>query len=747
MPVTLAIAIALALGAGPAAAQVFTTIPGIPGYGTTLPGSGPANPQVGDMRGNTRVLATALSADGSTVAGTHQFYEEQYRYYRGCTLLCYGWLGWGGGSQAFVSTGGVTVGLGYPANATGVPLNPTGIYDRPGFGTRESIATGISADGRTVVGYGQTACVGACGFPPEPSSAFIWTAADGLRAIPGFDTTPSSGLATKQSTRALGVSGDGGTVVGSTAVGDLGPAAFVWTAPSGTRALAGLGDGPSRALAASFNGSWIVGESTVSSSTGSFTRATLWGPDGRAVDLGSVGGSPSSFGTDISFDGNVAVGYGFANGGALAFRWARTGGIAALGTLAGQDASRATAVSGDGNVVVGDSGFTAGGLPAGNPFRWTAATGMQSIAAWLAGGGVGLPPGVVLWSATDTNYNGNVVIGTYRRTDLPADLPSEFSYLARIGSAGDGFIADLDGFRGGVVASGLLTLDSAALLATGAVATARRHGGWNATRTTDSRGCGWISASRVRYRDEGPDLDTRELGGCVDGGPVRLALGTGRVDTARSGPSGRSDLEGRYTLAGVAVPLGRLDASLTGYRGRFDGVVERRYANGAGTDVSTAHPDGRFDAAVARLDWTDALRRGRLGLSPYLTYAWSRTRTNSHVETGGGFPVAYGASSAHVRELAAGATADLQVSSAFSVGAGVEVARRRLDTGDGIAARVVDLLDVSMPGIRTDASTSHALLRMRYALGRSLDLQADARAGLDRDAHDVEAGLQLRATF
>ena len=733
-----AAAMVLLLAPLPARAQAspsadFVTIPGIPGYGTRLPNTAPR--VEGERRGSNSVIATALSADGSSVAGTARYLEQTFRTFRGCQLLCHDFQDSGGGAQAFLWSGGVTTGLGYPSNATGEPVQPLCTQAGCGVGIRESIATGISADGRVVVGHGRTACVLLCG--PEPSRAFVWTAAQGLQEIPGLDPL--------WSTRALGVSGDGATVVGSS-----GEEAYAWTAAAGTRRLVGLVDGPASAAAASFDGGWIVGESAYMTSSqrwGRVTRATLWGPDGVAVDLGSVGNEPMSSGTDISFDGNVAVGHGFTDGIPVAFRWTRSGGIVELGTLPGQTGSMATAVSGDGNVVVGDTSATPIGFVASLPFRWTAAGGMQSVAAWLAAGGVALPQEIALWSATDTNFNGNVVIGTYRRTDAPADsLPDEYSYLARVGDAGNGFIADLDAFRAGVAANGLLTLDSAALLSTGALATARRPGGWNAARMSDGRGCGWVSASRTRYRDDGPDLDTQELGGCLDVGPVRLAAGVGRMDTTRATAFSRSDLDSRYGLLGVAVPLGRLEASLTGYHGRFDGVVERRYANGAAVDVSTARPEGDFDAAVARLDWTDAVRRARLGLSPYLVYVWSRADTEAHTETGVGFPVAYGASSVRSRELAAGVMADLQLSPAASAGVGLETARRRIDTGDGVTARVVDLFDASVPGMRSDDSDSHALLRLRYAFARALDLQADARAGLD-GPRDVELRLQLRAAF
>ena len=90
--------------------------------------------------------------------------------------------------------------------------------------------------------------------------------------------------------------------------------------------------------------------------------------------------------------------------------------------------------------------------------------------------------------------------------------------------------------------------------------------------------------------------------------------------------------------------------------------------------------------------------------------------------------------------------ADLQLSPAVSVGLGLETARRRIDTGDGVSAQVVGLFDASAAGMRSDDSASHALLRLRYVFAPTFDLQADARAGANGQ-RDVELRLQLRAAF
>jgi hypothetical protein len=303
-------------------------------------------------------------------------------------------------------------------------------------------------------------------------------------------------------------------------------------------------------------------------------------------------------------------------------------------------------------------------------------------------------------------------------------------------------------FRAGITEAGMQSLDAAALMPSMAVATARRHGGWNAAVSEDARGCGWISATRTRYRDGGPGLDSQEIGACMQVGPVQVAAGAGRIETEqRWSLGGGSEVDGRYALLGVAMPLGPLQASLTGYRGRFDASTERRYANGTRVDASAARPEGDFGALVVRFDWTDAFRSGRLGLSPYLAGAWSASDVDAFAETGGGFPVAYGASAVDTREAALGVFADFHATGSTSVGLGLETSHRRVDSGQGVGARVIGLFDVPVEGSDTDVASSHLLFRARHDIGAAISLRAHARGAVDSRRRDLEFGLQLHASF
>ena len=97
---------------------------------------------------------------------------------------------------------------------TGLP-SPAGIV----FNT--SIATAISADGSTIVGYGSSGSL-------TTPTAFRWTSENGTQVLAATALHPNG--------TATGVSADGSIVVGTVSSG-LDAAAFIWDAAHGTREL------------------------------------------------------------------------------------------------------------------------------------------------------------------------------------------------------------------------------------------------------------------------------------------------------------------------------------------------------------------------------------------------------------------------------------------------------------------------------------------------------------------------------
>lgn len=205
--------------------------------------------------------------------------------------------------------GSATLGMSLHGGLNFLPLG-----DLPG-GQTFSVATGVSADGSTVVGGS---------FSARGEEAFKWTLSEGMAALGELP----NGVAV---THASAVSEDGKVIVGVLQWPNLDEEAFRWTASTG---FAGLGH--------------------------------------------LAGGARESLATDVSADGSVVVGYSSSTDGDQAFRWTGETGMTSLGDLPGAEfSSIALAVSADGLTVVGRSRYGSGSvISASGAFRWRSDAGM-----------------------------------------------------------------------------------------------------------------------------------------------------------------------------------------------------------------------------------------------------------------------------------------------------------------------------------------------------------------------------------
>lgn len=293
-----------------------------------------------------------------------------------------------------------------------------------GLGTPGSSVMRLSRDGSVVLIGGSfapvrrwTAAAGVtqlgfvANFLDASDDATVLVGSDGARplrwtAANGVQTLATSGVA-------WGISGDGNVVVGETGgvfTGtDITPRrAFRWTAAGGFVDLGIIGipsggtSGSSQALAASLDGSVVVG---VTSSGSSFSEA--FRTSGVLTGLGSLGvltGAqfPYSAAHDVSDDGSVVVGVTSVPTGYQVFRW--NGGMQPLGPIGGSPPG-APQVSGDGSTII----FTAGNPLTG--FIWTAAMGVVDVATALQSNfGIDLG-GWTITGVTAISRDGRVLVG------------------------------------------------------------------------------------------------------------------------------------------------------------------------------------------------------------------------------------------------------------------------------------------------------------------------------------------------
>lgn len=176
--------------------------------------------------------------------------------------------------------------------------------------------------------------------------------------------------------------------------------------------------------------------------------------------------------------------------------------------------------------------------------------------------------------------------------------------------------------------------------------------------------CAWATADAARHNSTDTQMELAEVGACKDIGSSRLGVGIGQA-WARQGWSlgGGAKYDGQYLIAEAANAFGNgMEASLTGYYGRFDTEMRRHYMNGASVDRSTGKPDAKSIALRARLDWKDVAKLGQFSLSPYAAYTRMETKLDAYTEMGGGFPAQFAASAWHTNDLRVGAAAKTALS-------------------------------------------------------------------------------------
>lgn len=273
--------------------------------------------------------------------------------------------------------------------------------------TLRSVVAQVSADGSTAVGTLISRPADWHGATKE--AALRWTVGGGLTNL----VAPTNALLM----RALGVSGDGGVVVGEIVTPDEDGMAFAeedrvmgvtkpfrWTAAGGLTLLpAPEGATTSGAVAVSADGATAVGY--MDSEDG--YQACHWTTAGGLQGLGFLPGGIESRALAVSSNGSVIVGFSHSTAGVRAFRWTGSGAMQNLGILTNGAISRAAGVSADGAVVVGMVQNSDAGRRE-RAFRWTAQQGMVDLAG---------PPGTDDAAALATSADGSVVVGYMSNTN------------------------------------------------------------------------------------------------------------------------------------------------------------------------------------------------------------------------------------------------------------------------------------------------------------------------------------------
>ncbi|MHC4415935.1 MAG: PEP-CTERM sorting domain-containing protein [Planctomycetota bacterium] len=303
-----------------------------------------------------------------------------------------------------------------------------GLGDLPG-GSFNSVASGVSEGGGVVTGW-STSSFGA-------QEAFVWTSGEGIAGLGDLPGGAFGSAGAAVSTMGLGdddddnddFDDDGSDLVivgwGSPRDGEL--EAFRWTPFGG---LSGLGDLPggffaSRAVAVSADGTVVAG--TGNSGPLGVNEAFRWTQGEGMVGLGFLPDAlqEGSQATDMTADGSVIVGAGWARVGIEALYWTADEGMIALGDLPGggpQPFSFAFGVSDDGKTIVGKGTTDIGG----EAFVWDDERDMRNLRDVLAAVSQIDLSDWVLVEARAVSADGLTIVGTGNHDGV------EEAWLARL---------------------------------------------------------------------------------------------------------------------------------------------------------------------------------------------------------------------------------------------------------------------------------------------------------------------------
>ncbi|MDI1238050.1 MAG: autotransporter domain-containing protein [Polaromonas sp.] len=632
----------------------------------------------------------AISADGSTVGGRTDSPDD----------------------LSLASTG--------MAGASMAPLS--------GLDTERGSVLGLSADGRVAVGAALIS---------NQWRAFRWTSA-------GLVNLGTLGVGGTSEARA--VSGDGNVVVGEAVLSSGAKRAVLWAQDNTIRNLAaGLPAGDSSAAGVSHDGSVVVGVKT----RGTVTHAFRWTAAGGMVDLGSLLGGPNadpySEASGVSADGGVVVGVSQASSSLPgtarhAFHWTPSEGMKDIGTLGGRD-SEARAVSANGLVVVGRAENAA---RISQAFRWTEATGMQSVAGWLADAGVDSSR----WNleeATATNADGSIVVGNGSRNSI------ETGWLARVSPLGSGVMQPAN-YSQSLQAVNPSLQHAQSLTRMGMILWGSHHRPLLSYGALEGQNCFWATGDLGRY-SAGRDSDESlaEVGLCRDfaHGALRAGVGIGYGRQNQSlGEFGGNRIGGEHVMAELdyQVPTGP-QLSATAVRGNWRADVNRGYAGGSGTDFSRGSTAVRSTALRLRADWNDLWKAGAVALSPYVALTRTHTEIAGYTEVGGGFPARFEGQSHTALESRLGLGSTFAIDSVTSLRGTLELAHRFDGQGPAIKGQVLGLFSFEGAGSQIRRSWARAGIDVDRQLTQKVRLIFSLHAASRGEDPSVSAAISLRAAF
>ncbi|HEY4074365.1 MAG TPA: autotransporter domain-containing protein [Herbaspirillum sp.] len=624
------------------------------------------------------------------------------------------------------------------------------IVDIDGLGGNSSVALGISADGKVVVGtaVNSTASIVAFRWTQESGMQDLGVAggsangvnADGSVVVGEFTVGANvkafrwvGGVVTDLGTlggasaAANAVNADGSVVVGGSNNGTF-DRAFRWSAGTGVMSdLGTLGGNTSEAYAVSDDGTVVAGRAQDGAALNKAFRWTA----GIMTNLGTLGGATSAA-LSINGDGSVVVGEAQdAASNNLAFRWTAATSMVSLGTLGGITSS-AAGVSNDGSVVVGAAQNAGGSTSA---FRWTQAGGMLSVEQWLRNSGVSVPADVTL-SATGVSADGSIVTGV---------LMNSHAFIAR-GRSG---MIDTAQFNQSLAAgTGVMALaiQNEALIMQGV------HDNPMRALLPDGRASFWASGNigRDNHADRDGDIGVGEIGMSRNiGGDVQLGIAIGQIyNKADTAFNGRSRIESTYILPELTTRLGEtsLYATISALYANGTADIDRGYENSGMTVQSRGSANVENMAAQIRLDWRNAWALGKTAFTPYTSLMYDRTKLGAYTESGGGFPASWDRNVSTATTARVGLDAVLALNDHLNLLGRIEGTHRFPVQDNNASGEVIGLYSFNFAGDSTEQNWARIGAGLESIVGNS-KTSVTLNATTQGDVPSYWLGVSYRLQF
>jgi uncharacterized membrane protein/uncharacterized protein YhjY with autotransporter beta-barrel domain len=611
-------------------------------------------------------------------------------------------------------------------------LNGGGWSEAVGVSESGSIVAGWARDGSALDEFGQ-----------PYARAFTWTR-NGMTVLP----LPTGAV----NTVATGISGDGRVVVGwaDDPAARVNHPAMIWT-PSGPVNLGSYFYGDwAEARGTNYYGNYVVGTVYTSANHSDYYKAGfIWSddrPGGEMVPISvwlrmsgvRVRTEVTATAEDVSDDGTVVTGLlrtgspyiarGIAlpvlpittlpdsgpsinltapplsdpgsGAGGTTDPNAGTGGATDPGT-ANTGTDPATGDGTDPATGSGTDGTTNSGTSTDTGGTTTPDTGAGSVTdpgAGPAAGGTS-DPGTIDTGSTDTTTpdasNGNA-------TDTGSD-------------SGTGGVIDDIGTPDGSSPDGYGIIDLVQYLATIQRQTMSTimlrgmdmtmhgaHGSPMRIMPETGRTVAWVNGDYGRSGNAAGEglLGSYEIGAAhgFDGDIVgRIALGRG-FDRSKLDLGGTSTADGSYVLPEATVSLGGIKATVSGYAGLSRLSIDRAYVNGTETEYSHGSTDASTFAGRIRVDWLDAFRFGETAFTPYASYTTALSRVNGYSEKHGGFPARYDDQLEHFNVVRAGMDVTHALGEDVDLLGRVEASYRFEDATPETTGEIIGLNGFSIPG-------------------------------------------------